>query len=233
MNYTEKQIKLAGLIQPESGARELEQALDFQGEGIRVLGSSPVVEENTGDCCDDLLTCEAAASVCEAEKGDLEDEITDLEQEIADLEDQLDKIQPEGTFSYNVTNSSRSGSWRDYNQQYGSLIILPSYNEANGSGDYVITWDTTGAFSQLYREHVTTGEIEYPGGIIATPTIGIRNSSNTGWATKITMSTTAKTYNVVVDFAGNLGTSYPLPDLYPVGSFVSQIIDGVPTITYT
>lgn len=69
MNYTDKQIKLAGVIQPEGGAREFEQGLDLQGEGVRVLqNDSTIFEENTGDCCEDLQTCELAVNACEAER---------------------------------------------------------------------------------------------------------------------------------------------------------------------
>jgi len=82
MNYTEKQIKLAGVIQPEGGPRDFDDALDLQGEGVRILESPPFFEENTGDCCDDL-------SECEFEKGSLQQEIVDLESEVEDLEGSL------------------------------------------------------------------------------------------------------------------------------------------------
>ena len=87
-NYTEKQIKLAGLIQPDGGAREFEQGLDLQGEGIRVLQNDRTIfEENTGDCCEDLQTCELAFNACEAERIVLEQENQDLQEENDSLTD--------------------------------------------------------------------------------------------------------------------------------------------------
>ena len=85
MNYTDQQIKLAGLLQPESGPREYEAALDFQGEGVRVLSNNnEIFEENTGDCCEDLEDCEVSKSVLEQEVADLEEEIVDLEADLAE-----------------------------------------------------------------------------------------------------------------------------------------------------
>jgi hypothetical protein len=122
-NYTEKQIKLAGLVQPDGGAREFEQGLDLQGEGIRVLQNDRTIfEENTGDCCEDLQTCELAINACEAEKVELEQEISDLEDEIQDLEDQLGSPASLGGLAY---DDPGRGQWYVY-----ATGLYASYNIA-------------------------------------------------------------------------------------------------------
>ena len=86
MNYTEKQIKLAGVMQTEWDSSDYGQDLEFQGEGIRHLKNASVFVENTGDCCEDLGDCELAAAACEVEKVELEQENADLREELDILE---------------------------------------------------------------------------------------------------------------------------------------------------
>jgi len=70
-------------------------AHDSTGSGI---ASSSVVddtiEENTGDCCEDLQDCELAVNACEAEKEEIQDTCDEekqvLQDEIDELQDELD-----------------------------------------------------------------------------------------------------------------------------------------------
>lgn len=123
MNYTDKQIKLAGFIQPEGGAREFEQALDFQGEGIRILGNGGGdFEENVGDCCEDLQTCELALNACDAENAD-------LIEENKELQDFFDGIVKGGTFSeivYGFFDDPGYGSIKSY------LSLTMSFDPSTG-----------------------------------------------------------------------------------------------------
>jgi len=103
MNYTEQQIKLAGLLQPDGGSRDFGQDLEFQGEGIRSLGSNNAIfEENTGECCDDLLTCEILKGELIDENEALQGENDDLQEEIDELQEGWDSIADGGTVVSNI-----------------------------------------------------------------------------------------------------------------------------------
>lgn len=98
MNFTDKQIKLAGVIQPEGGAREFEQGLDLQGEGIRVLQNDRTIfEENTGDCSEDLQACELANNA-------LRQDIEDAKQSVTP---DVDPENPEGSGSWSRSVTSQ------------------------------------------------------------------------------------------------------------------------------
>jgi len=127
-NYTERQIKLAGLIQPDNGHREFEQTLDFQGEGIRLFSPSATIEENTGDCCDEAQSCGVQLSACNAAKTELEQEISDLEDEIEDLEDQLGSPASLGGLAF---DDPGHGQWYVY-----ATGLYASYNIATETITY-------------------------------------------------------------------------------------------------
>jgi len=150
-NYTEKQIKLAGLVQPDGGAREFEQGLDLQGEGIRVLENNRTIfEQNTGDCCEDLQTCELAVNACEAERVELEQENADLQIENKELQELNDELQAivDGTpglctsVSYQIVNFQTfvSGSIciektaTKITKMVGTLTAQSYTGPSNGSG---------------------------------------------------------------------------------------------------
>jgi hypothetical protein len=144
-NYTESQIKLAGLVQPESGAREFEQGLDLQGEGIRVLQNDRTIfEENTGDCCEDLQTCELAFNACEAERIALEEENQELEEENEELKKIVDGTPGLCTsISYQIVNKQNfvSGSIcieksaTKVTRMVGTLTAQSYTGPSNGSGN--------------------------------------------------------------------------------------------------
>jgi hypothetical protein len=143
MNYTESQIKLAGLVQPDGGAREFEQGLDLQGEGIRVLqNSSTIFEENTGDCCEDLQTCEIAAGACEAEKEELEEENQDLQDE----NDILDVIA--GQASYYASGSCTHPHTPQFTcfGVVNTIQVYTSWLEGSGSSKWLFESVNTNSY---------------------------------------------------------------------------------------
>lgn len=202
-------------------------ALDLPNSG-ELIDS---LQNDLDACNEELEECNEALEKCNKALIVLKDQIIALKAQIITLCDTF--VPPDGTFSYRELNSTRPGgsAFRTYSWSFGYLELR---NEVVTSPtDKKIQWTEVNNVQYSYDLEIATGAVTYagPAHFISTSNIIVRNPSGTPISEIDTLVT--GTYTVVVDFSVNLGTKYPAPDYFPIGSFTIDQVDDDTVIGYT